>query len=200
MKAWTKLFIAALCFLCGFAHAKIIKQPTTPLDFSPQWSTLSPEQQAVAKWISEVKEVGIPSDTIIGIVRAAYAQAERLNLDPMRILAITRVESRFNPNATSHHGAKGLMQVLPRWHRDKLRGRSPYNPDTSIEVGSRIYKEYLDLSKGNQTKALFRYLGGADRTYVRNVLKAEKDMRRYVLFALFDEPPVVKRDTMVALE
>lgn len=199
MKAWTKLFIAALCFVLQTAHAKIINYHT-PLTLSPQWQTLSPEQQAVAKWISEVKEVGLPADTLIGIVRAAYAQANQLKVDPMRILAITRVESRFNPNATSPHGAKGLMQVLPRWHRDKLKGRSPYNPDTSIEVGSRIYKEYLDLSKGNQSKALYRYLGGTDKNYVRMVLKAERDLRRYVIFALFDEPSVERRDVMFALE
>lgn len=199
MKAWTQLFIVALCFVFQTAHAKIIKQPT-PLHYSPQWQTLSPEQQAVAKWIAEVKEVGLPADTVIGIVRAAYAHANQLKVDPMRILAITRVESRFNPNATSPHGAKGLMQVLPRWHRDKLKGRSPYNPDTSIEVGSRIYKEYLDLSKGNQSKALYRYLGGTDKNYVRLVLSAEKDLRRYVLFALFDEPPVMHKDVMLALQ
>ena len=197
MKAWIASFFFALSLLLPTAFAKTINY--SKLDFSPKWQELTPEQQAIAGWIEKVNNSGISPDKVIEIVKATYAEAEKLNLDPMRLLAITRVESRFNPNAVSKHGAKGLMQVMARVHKDRLKGRSPYNLYTSIEVGSSIYKDYLDQAGGNAIKALKMYVGGPGMEYPRMVLKAEKELRRHVIFALFDTGPGSQRDTLYAL-
>jgi len=45
---------------------------------------------------------------------------QQVGLDPLLILAVMAIESRFNPIAESVMGAKGLMQVIPKLHRDKL--------------------------------------------------------------------------------
>ncbi len=42
-----------------------------------------------------------------------YKFAEKYNLDPALVFAITHVESYFNPTAASHANAYGLMQVVP---------------------------------------------------------------------------------------
>jgi soluble lytic murein transglycosylase-like protein len=57
------------------------------------------------------------------------------------------IESRFNPIAESWVGAKGLMQVVPRHHQDKLLEHggeeAVLDPMTNILLGARILKEYI---------------------------------------------------------
>ena len=39
-------------------------------------------------------------------------------------------ESRYNPNAVSHAGAIGIMQIHPRWHKTV----NPYNPMSLLSM------------------------------------------------------------------
>src|SRR5687768_9138302 len=54
------------------------------------------------------------------MVGAAYRAAHEVGLDPLLVLAVIAIESRFNPIAESVMGAKGLMQIIPKFHRAKL--------------------------------------------------------------------------------
>lgn len=196
MKAWILIFlIAALCSLFNLP-ACAATYDAFETDTVQQ---LSPEQAAAVDWIYKSSKTRYKPSHVAGIVRSVYAHAKRYHVDPTRILAIMRVESRFNANAVSKHGAKGLMQVMARVHRDKLKGRSPFNPDTNVEVGTMIYSGYLDKAKGNQTKALLSYVGGNDYKYPKLVYSAEKDLRQFTIRRLFDTGPDEPRSTMVAL-
>jgi len=64
--------------------------------------------------------------------------AEKKDLTKELVLAVIATESSFNKKAISGEGAKGYMQVMPKWHRDKLNGRDPYNVLVNIEVGTQI--------------------------------------------------------------
>lgn len=96
------------------------------------------------------------------IVTKAHAVGHQLKLDPLLILAVISVESRFDPTAQSNMGAMGLMQVMPRWHADKLEAvggeERIFELEPNIMVGARILKEYL-LPTGEIADALQRYLG-----------------------------------------
>lgn len=98
------------------------------------------------------------------VVAKAFAVGGELKLDPLLILAVIAVESRFNPFAESVMGAKGLMQVIPRFHPEKfgpLGGeRVVFEPAANITVGARILKEYLART-GNLVNALQLYVGAA---------------------------------------
>src|SRR5260370_27326798 len=63
------------------------------------------------------------------------------------MLAVMGVESRFNPVAESLMGAKGLMQVIPKHHLDKLLEHggeeAVLDPMINIALGARILKEYV---------------------------------------------------------
>ena len=56
------------------------------------------------------------------------------------------IESRYNPVAESVMGAKGLMQVIPKYHPEKLFDhggeQALLEPEVNILVGAQILREY----------------------------------------------------------
>jgi soluble lytic murein transglycosylase-like protein len=111
-------------------------------------------------------------------VHAAYQEAARAKLDPLLIVAVMAVESRFNPVAQSGSGAMGLMQVIPRFHAEKFDAAphlSVLEPRANIKVGARILKEYIGRG-GTELAGLQLYNGAASdagSAYATRVL-AEK--------------------------
>src|SRR5438067_8083096 len=81
------------------------------------------------------------------MVEAAFRAAREVGLDPFLVLAVISVESRFNPIAESVVGAKGLMQIIPKFHQAKLAARGGeaalWDPEANIAIGARILQEYV---------------------------------------------------------
>jgi soluble lytic murein transglycosylase-like protein len=115
-------------------------------------------------------------------VDAAYAEAQRNRLDPLLIVAVMAVESRFNPAAQSDFGATGLMQVIPRYHADKFaapKGESVLDPRINIRVGARVLKDYVARG-GTETAGLQLYNGApgdARHAYATKVLAERARLR-----------------------
>jgi soluble lytic murein transglycosylase-like protein len=110
------------------------------------------------------------------LVSHAHQVGAQLQLDPLLIIAVIAIESRFNPIAESNAGAKGLMQIIPKYHEDKLGEfggeHAVFDPETNIEVGSLILREYIRRT-GNLNIALQMYagaLGDHEDRYTRKVL------------------------------
>jgi soluble lytic murein transglycosylase-like protein len=89
------------------------------------------------------------------------------------------IESRYNPVAESVMGARGLMQVIAKYHLEKLEAHggeeSLLDPDVNIAVGTQILREY-SRRFGDIETALQMYAGALDdptATYAGKVL-AEK--------------------------
>ncbi|TXK23318.1 lytic transglycosylase domain-containing protein [Ottowia sp. GY511] len=72
------------------------------------------------------------------IDRAARAH----DIDPLLLHAIARVESRHQPNAVSHAGAHGLMQVIVPTARRFGVGAAQQlrDPETNLDVSARYLK------------------------------------------------------------
>jgi soluble lytic murein transglycosylase-like protein len=121
------------------------------------------EQEAVTAFIA--KRYRVADEAVAGFVAAAYRAGRQFTVDPLLILAVMAVESRYNPVAESVVGAKGLMQVLPRFHLDKLEAHGGeealLDPDVNIEVGTQILREYLRRF-GQTVTALQQYAGAMD--------------------------------------
>ena len=86
----------------------------------------------------------------------AFRSAEKKYSLPTGLLEnIARVESQFNPNATSQRGAKGLMQLMPQYFPNAGQDQIQ-DIDTAGAEMSRLLKVY----KGNMMLALMAYNEG----------------------------------------
>lgn len=102
----------------------------------------------------------------------AMRQASKAqSLDPSWLLAIARQESAFNPEARSHAGAMGLMQLMPDTGRliSKLIDRplkqlnELYRPERNIELGSAYLRRMYDENQKNPVLATAAYNAGPHR-------------------------------------
>jgi soluble lytic murein transglycosylase-like protein len=140
----------------------------------------------------------ISQDVAYDLVRVAHQAGNQLKLDPLLIIAVIAVESRFNPIAESVTGAKGLMQIIPKYHTDKLEEfggeQAVFDPAANIQVGAQILKEYLRLT-GNLGSALQMYagaLGDSEDQYTNKVL-SEKSRLQQALAQTRAPAPVAVR-------
>lgn len=115
---------------------------------------------ALAEFLA--KRYKVSQDVTLDLVSTAHAAGHQIGLDPLLIIAVIAVESRFNPIAESVAGAKGLMQIIPKYHADKFQEfggeKAVFDPETNILVGAQILKEYLSRT-GNLSMALQMYAG-----------------------------------------
>lgn len=122
-----------------------------------------------------------PDDQVREIVEAAYTEAKRHSLSPLLVLAVIEKESSLRVSVSNSYGAMGLMQVVPRFHPEKLD--NPEDPkellttEGNIRVGSEIVAEYLRSKKGNLQAALVKYSGNA-RDYYPKVMRFKEDLRK----------------------
>ena len=117
--------------------------------------------------------------TVRKYVDLAWAEAsKRERLDPELLIAIIQKESAFRPKVQNRYGAQGLMQVVRRWHRDKLHpSESLFDPEVNIRVGADVLEEYLAQAGGNMDSALRKYSGNA-RGYVNTIRKESRTLAR----------------------
>ena len=120
------------------------------------------------------------------LVTIAHAAGQQIGVDPLLIIAVIAVESRFNPIAESVAGAKGLMQIIPHYHSDKFRDfggvKAVFDPEANIVVGSQIIKEYLSRT-GNLNSALQLYVGAAsdqESVYFGKVMTEKQRLMRVI--------------------
>ena len=128
------------------------------------------------------KKYQVSADATELLVHASYTAGKETGVEPALILSVMAIESRFNPFAESSMGAKGLMQVIPKYHMDKFDGvggkDAVLNPVANIKVGALILQDYIRRFGGLEA-ALKAYSGstGDDNGYASKVI-VERDRLR----------------------
>ena len=147
---------------------------------------LDPAQRALVDYLS--RRFSIASAPTAAVVDTAYRAAGQSGLDPLLVLAVISIESRFNPFAESVMGAKGLMQIIPRYHRARLIEHggedAVLDPESNIRAGTRILQEYVHRT-GTLEAGLQTYNGASrdeSAQYAQRVF-AERDRLERVVRA-----------------
>ena len=148
----------------------------------PQAKSAIPDRDIEAVAAVVAKRYRVSGEATRQLVGAAFHEGTRIGVDPLLIIAVIAVESRFNPIAQSDGGAMGLMQVIPRYHADKFDaadGHSVLDPPTNIELGARVLKEYIRRG-GTEVAGLQLYNGASDdpsNAYANRVLGEKQRLR-----------------------
>lgn len=140
--------------------------------------------RALAEFLA--RKYRVSQDVTFDLVTIAHAAGHQIGLDPLLIIAVMAVESRFNPIAESVAGAKGLMQIIPKYHGDKFEEfggeKLAFDPRINILVGSQILHEYLRQT-GSMSTALQMYAGAAsddERAYAAKVMGEKQRLQQVV--------------------
>jgi len=140
---------------------------------------LSPDLQRVKTYVA--KRYQVSAVALEPLLAAAQQTGRSVGVDPLLLVAVMAIESRFNPFAESPMGAQGLMQVIPKWHPDKVDVKSDrsamFDPDTNIRVGALVLKEYIQRT-GSVEQALQRYNGSSDPStpYANKVMAVKSQL------------------------
>lgn len=113
--------------------------------------------------------------------------AREQRLQPALVKAVIAAESNFNPEAVSHKGAQGLMQLMPQTAAG-LGVSDPLRPVENVRGGATYLRQMLDRF-GDVERALAAYNAGPEavdryggippyretQAYVRRVLAYYRD-------------------------
>lgn len=164
--------------------------------------------QRMLKILNATEDYGrveeVPHDAALNTI---HQSAMKYNLDPYLIMAVIKTESDFNPDALSHKGARGLMQLMPVvWRHyqpdSRCSGNHPptlpcpdgdciFAPTKNIDTGAHYLHDLIQRFDGRVDLALEAYNAGLTnvtpdrpprfaetRTYLQRVSTAWSEFRR----------------------
>lgn len=99
--------------------------------------------------------------------------ADRYEVDRNLVASVILAESKFRQDATSVHGARGLMQIMPEtgsWiatqiEDDSFSVEKLYNVNMNIKYGTWYLSELQTEFEGNEVLALAAYNAGRGNVY-----------------------------------
>jgi len=128
----------------------------------PDITANSAQLEALRNYISRKYKVAYDATGVL--VNTSYKVGRDLKVDPLLLLAVIAIESRYNPFAESSVGAQGLMQVMTSVHRSKFDTLGTKNgaldPVANIRVGAGILKDCINR-RGSVSGGLACYVGAS---------------------------------------
>ena len=131
------------------------RQPEAPL--LPCLRPDPPKTELVEGDTFDVETAGGPQQREMALMVRKLAGQH--GVDPGLALAITKVESGFNPRALSPKNAQGLMQLIPQTAA-RFGVRNPFDPEQNVRGGLAYLRWLLALFQGDVRLAVAAYNAG----------------------------------------
>lgn len=123
------------------------------------------------------QQLGGPNERLYRILypfpyrRLIESEADERGFDPYIAAALIRQESLFEARATSHVGARGLMQIMPATGRalaaaagiEDFDPEMLYHPEINVHLGTRYVAQHLDEFDGSLPSVFGAYNAGEHR-------------------------------------
>lgn len=170
-----------MSFLMVFTFLQVSHAKETIRD---DFFELSYEKQAIVNWIIQKTKGRASEDYARKVVDNVYYHANLNGVDPLIVLGMITKESMFKKMAASGYGARGLMQVVPRFHRASIKNRDIYDISVNIEVGTKVLK-YCLTNRKTFKGAMNCYSGGA-KGYSDYVIERHKEIKQVIVLNLFN--------------
>lgn len=168
----------------GFVAALIlgVLNPVALIGDSVQAQGLKDYELAKIRAALDLQEMRMNDETLARLTRSIAEESEKNSLDPLLVMAIIEVESRFDHKAVSPQGALGLMQVQPVAVAalaeegkispvEKNRKLNLKDPVVNVKIGASYLAHLKDLF-GDLKTALIAYNAGP--TWVSKMLAAKQ--------------------------
>lgn len=162
-----------------------INQPGLTGQISPSLQTGAVQTDRGSFTQSIEAQFHVPSS-----MEAAFEEASRIYDIPVVVLkAVAKAESSFNPNAKSHCGAMGVMQLMPATARS-LGVSDPWDARQNILGGSKYLRDMLNKYDGNLKLALAAYNAGSNNVDKYGDVPPFKETQNYVnkIFGFLKQP------------
>ncbi|WP_083748650.1 lytic transglycosylase domain-containing protein [Pelomonas sp. KK5] len=173
-------------------------------DTDPKPLAAVPRRMTPAAQLQALQALPAPSNAPEVIVRFVRLEAPEYKLAPALVLAVMATESNFDPLATSHANAQGLMQLLPDTAA-RFKVRKLTDPVQNIRGGMAYLRWLLAYFEGDLSLVLAAYNAGEraveryrgvppyaeTRNYVRRILSAMGGQREHPFDASVVQPSPV---------
>jgi len=126
----------------------------------------------IQKNISKLKP-NLDKQVVKLISESILKYSTKFKLPPNLIVSIINRESKFEITAKNKSGAEGLMQIMTKVHKDKIKklgitSKEVFYIDNNIHLGCWILRKYYNESKSIYL-ALRKYVGGEHPEYIKNI-------------------------------
>jgi hypothetical protein len=147
----------------------------TGIFFSP---VFAPSVSATTQ-LEEIIPQDIPTSGDPDLDRIIFRAGGRHGIDPRFIHAVIWQESKYKPQALSHAGAQGLMQLMPATAR-RFGCTDPQDMAANVEAGTKYLSWLLKRFNGDVKLALAGYNAGEGAVDKYNGVPPYDETQNYV--------------------
>lgn len=118
-----------------------------------------PRESKITEKVQKYQKMGLDRE----LAESIYDIALEHDIDPDVAFGLVRTESEFKSYATSHVGALGLTQLMPKtadWLKPGTRESDLRDPETNLSIGFKYLRQLIDKYEGDQRLALLAYNRG----------------------------------------